>query len=245
MSPPPIIIDPALPVVGPLGDVSPFDPAAAATMMVLGAPGAAPDDFVEEAGSPQQGPGDGDVIIISMALPSGGSSPTAVPAVGARSAVPQNPFSEALQRRLAGARRYPNTHLDRDFRRRTFRDMSATPVRIGDIVRGGRVVPDTLVGYPTDDGDEVWLLYALAPWGELRVGDRGYGVYHSSLFGPWQDIVAAGIMAVGGGTVVRIDLDSGHFLPDEEESLKLVRRVLRELGIPMSDDFLYDFATRP
>lgn len=225
MAPPTIIIDPALPAVGAGVGTAPSDPATAAAVGALALPGATPDDFFEADAAAGRDPGDRDVIVIPM--------------------VPHATYSDALQMRLARAKRYPNVRQGRDLGKKSFQDLSTRPVHPQDLIFDGRIVPDRLVGYPTGDSEEVWLLYALSPWGELRVAVRDDGVYHSSLFGPWQDVVAAGIIAVGGGTVVRIDQDSGHFLPDEEDSLKLVRRILLALGIPMSDEFMYDFATRP
>ncbi len=151
-------------------------------------------------------------------------------------------FSERIQQELATATRYPNTRLTYDRQKPSYVDLSTKPVRLTDLMNeAGRIVPDSVIEYVPDMDEEVDLLYALAPWGELRVTWRLPGVYHSSMFGPAQDLVAAGHVYVKDGEVSGINLDSGHFAPDNDASLTLVRRVLVGLNIPLTDDFILDF----
>lgn len=100
---------------------------------------------------------------------------------------------------------------------------------------------DAVIGYAPDDAEEVDVLYALAPWGELRVAWRVPGVFHSSLFGPEQPVLAAGHLSVCGGKITCIDLDSNHFHPDDDNALRLVRRVLRSINAPLHENCLLDF----
>lgn len=156
------------------------------------------------------------------------------------------PRSQPLNRKLAAAPRLRNKKLERDLTNPRFRNLSDEPSTLDYFLRN----PDELLGAVPQEGDEVLLIFAMDSTGEIRVGvSSPFVVHHSSLFGPTQEVVAAGEMEVVFqrtawgklmGHVKKVDAMSGHFLPNPERTLPLVEDVLRGWKTPLSPDFTVD-----
>lgn len=141
---------------------------------------------------------------------------------------------------------YFNTRIRHDLnclRRQdgSYIDLSSRPVLLHQLVHDGFLDVATLLDAAPNPGQCYQLLYALSEEGEVRVGIRARGIFHSSFFGPTVDVLAAGNIYVRDGNIIQADLASGHFAPDHPKSLKLFRRVLMEVDIPGSREMILDF----
>lgn len=141
---------------------------------------------------------------------------------------------------------YFNTRIRHDLnclRRQdgSYVDLSNKPALLHQLVHDGFLDVATLLGAAPNPGQCCQLLYAMSEEGEVRVGIRTRGVFHSSFFGPTLDVLAAGNIYVRDGKIIQADLGSGHFAPDQTKSLKLFRRVLMEMNIPGGREMILDF----
>lgn len=147
------------------------------------------------------------------------------------------PFDRRVRFRLRKAPLYCNLRLRHDryhlqVKNGSYKDLSGEPVRLRDLVREGRIDIATLLGEEADRGTTYRILFAMSVFGEVRVAVRDRGIFHSSIFGPVTDLLAAGNIFVRDGQAVEADLGSGHFSPDQERSLRLLQHVMRETNIP-------------